>query len=119
MDDVCLANGKDVNATHLLEVAKTYGKVTNFDDEVAGLKAEYQKSLDNVVAQNKALEAQNINAEELVWLNFIRERKAIETEGFVKQIDARDKVIEEVRADSQKRAEQLALFAEQLKEMAT
>lgn len=117
--DVCVKNGKDVNATELLKRMATYGTVENFNDCVKAIETDYQKTIDNLVAANEAIKAQNLTAEEIVWLSFIRERKAIETDGFVKQIAARDKIIEDVRADSQKRAEQLALFADQLREMAT
>ena len=118
-DDVCIANGKDIEATELLAKMRLWGEVEDYDKAISAVKAEYQTTVDNVTAQYNAIKDRELTDDDIVWLNFIRERKAIETECFVKQIAARDKVIDDVRADSAKRAEQLAIFAEQLKEMAT
>jgi hypothetical protein len=117
-EEVCLANGKDPAATELLEKMKLWGKVEPLEKVTAAIEAEYQARIDALVDRYKTVEAQELIDDEIVWLNFIRERKAIETDIFMKQIAARDKVIEDVRADSQKRAEQLAHFAEQLKDLA-
>jgi hypothetical protein len=116
---VAIANGKSPDPTELLEKMKLRGKVTPFEEVEAAIRAESQATIDDLVAQHQAIADQELTDDEIVWLSFIRERKAIETDGFMKQIAARDKVIEDVRADSQKRAEQLALFADQLREMAT
>jgi hypothetical protein len=75
-DDVCTANAKDVNATRLLEVMKGYGTVEDYDAHVAGIKAEYQKTLDNVVAQNEAIKQQNLSDEEIAIVNAYRTQRA-------------------------------------------
>jgi hypothetical protein len=75
-DDVCLANGKDVNASRLIEVARTYGTVEEFDSVVAQIRAEYQTTLDNVVAQNEAIKAQNLTDEEIAIVNAYRTQRA-------------------------------------------
>lgn len=117
-EDVCIANGKDPEAANLLETMKLWGEVKPLDNVVASIRAEYQGTIDNLRKQLDDMKDHDLTQDELVWLNFIRQRKDIETRGLYEQIAARDKVIDEVRTDSQKRAEQLALFAEQLREMA-
>ena len=76
-DDVCTANGKDVNATRILEVMHKYGTVEEYDTVVAGLKQEYQNVLDNVVAQNEAIKEQNLTADEIAMINAYRTQRAI------------------------------------------
>lgn len=108
MDDVCLANGKDVNATQLLNVAKTYGKVTDFDDEVAALKAEYQKTLDNVVAQNKAIEAQNLTEEEIEIVNSYRTQRAKAVQTYIEENKKLNQTLEEIKVEHEKTIEIIA-----------
>jgi hypothetical protein len=57
-EDVCAVNCKDPAATELIEKMKLWGDVTDFDDEVKAVKAEYQKSLDNLAAQVNAIKEQ-------------------------------------------------------------
>lgn len=115
---VCTNNGKDPAATELLGKMKAYGEVVPFEKIEAAIRAEDQSTIDRLTKKILSMQDQELTEEEIIWLNFLRERKAIETANFEKQIAARDKVIDDVRADSQKRAEQLAAFAEQLREMA-
>lgn len=75
-DDVCLKNDKDVNATQLIEVAKKYGTVEDYDSCVAQIRAEYQAALDNVVAQNEAIKQQNLSDEEIAMVNVYRTQRA-------------------------------------------
>ena len=118
LEDTAVVNGKSPNPTELLEKMKLRGTVEDFDKVEATIRADYQSRIDTLTKKLTDISNQELTEEEIIWLNFIRERKAIETDGFVKQIAARDKIIDDVRADSAKRAEVLAAFAEQLREMA-
>lgn len=81
-DDVCTANAKDVNATRLLEVMKGYGTVEDFDTVTAQMRAEYQTTLDNVVAQNEAIKQQNLSEEEIAIVNTYRAQRAKAVQGY-------------------------------------
>lgn len=107
-DDVCLANGKDVNATRVLEVMATYGTVENYDDVVATIKAEYQEALDNVVAQNEAIKAQNLTVEEIAIVNEYRRQRAIAVQGYIEENTALNKTLEDVKARHEQTLEIIA-----------
>lgn len=97
-DDVCTANAKDVNATRLLEVMKSYGTVEDYDTHVAGIKAEYQKTLDNVVAQNEAIKQQNLSEEEIAMVNAYRTQRAKAVKGYIDENAKLTKTLEDVKA---------------------
>lgn len=64
-DDVCNANGKDVNATQLLQVMQNYGKVVDFDVSVASIKNEYQSQIDNLMTQYNLIKDQKLTTDEM------------------------------------------------------
>lgn len=98
-DDVCLQNGKDVNATELLKVMRTYGAVVDFDTEVAQIKAEYQKTLDNVVAQNEAIKQQNLSEEEIAMVNAYRTQRAKAVKVYIDENAKLTKTLEDVKTE--------------------
>ena len=118
-DDVCLANGKDVEATELLAKMKLWGDIEDYDRAIAMMKAEYQSAVDNLVAQLTAIKEQELTDDEIIFLNFYRERKTANGEVYQKKITTLENLLEEVRVASQKRAEQIALLAEQLRDIST
>lgn len=64
-DDVCTANGKDVEATELLAKMRLWGEVEDYDRAVSVVKAEYQANIDNLTTQITAIKEQKLTADEL------------------------------------------------------
>lgn len=107
-DDVCLANGKDVNATQVLEVMKTYGAVEDYDTVIAKIKAEYQEALDNVVAQNEAIKHQNLSDEEIAIVNEYRKQRAKAVQVYIEENANLSKTLEEVKVEHEKTIEMIS-----------
>ena len=116
-DDVCIANGKDIEATELLAKMRLWGDVEDYDRAISAVKAEYQSTVDNLTTQLQAIKEQELTDDEILFLNFYRERKVANAEVYQRKIALLENGIEEMRVASLKRAEQIALLAEQLKEM--
>lgn len=108
-DDVCLANEKDVNAVRVLEVMKTYGTVEDYDAHVASLKKEYQEALDNVVAQNEAIKAQNLTEEEIGIVNEYRKQRAKAVQTYIDENVRLTNTLAEVKEKHEKTLEVIAL----------
>ena len=107
MPDVAVANGKDPAATELLEKMALYGKVTPLDSEVAAMRAEYQTSFDNLMKQFLAIKDQALTEDEILWLNFIRERKAANGKVYETRIATLETKIAEAIETAEKKAAQL------------
>lgn len=101
-DDVCLANNKDVNATRLIEVASTYGTVEDFDTVVAAVRAEYQATLDNVVAQNEAIKQQNLTEEEIAMVNAYRTQRAKAIKVYEDKCETLENTLVTVKAEQER-----------------
>ena len=106
-EDVCKANGTDVNAVKLLEKMKTYGDVTDYDKETAKDRAEYQSVVDSLSTQLDTYKAHNITEEELVLLTAYRECKARLAAGYETRIDALEGQLDDIRVEEQNRIEQI------------
>lgn len=104
-DAVCLANGKDVNATQLIEVMKTYGTVEDYNEHIAGVKKVYQEALDNVVAQNEAIKAQNLSEDEIAIVNTYRTQRAIAVKVHVDEKEELRQTLHNVKAEHEKTIE--------------
>lgn len=107
-DDTCVANEKDVNATRVLEVMRTYGTVEDYDAHVAVIKKEYQDALDNVVAQNEAIKAQNLSDEEIELVNQYRLLRARAVKAHIEECEALRTTLEEVKAEHERTIEVIA-----------
>ena len=107
-DDTCIANEKDVNATRVLEVMRTYGTVEDYDTHVAVIKKEYQDALDNVVAQNEAIKAQNLSDEEVELVNAYRLLRARAVQTYIAENERLSATLEEVKAEHEKTIEIIA-----------
>lgn len=107
-DDTCIANEKDVNATRVLEVMRTYGTVEDYDTHVAVIKKEYQDALDNVVAQNEAIKAQNLSDEEVELVNQYRLLRARAVQTYIAENERLSATLEEVKAEHEKTIEIIA-----------
>lgn len=107
MPDVAVGNGKDPAATELLEKMALYGKVTPLDSEVAALRAEYQTSFDNLMKQFLAIKDQALTEDEILFLNFYRERKAANGKVYEGRIATLESKIAEAIETAEKKAAQL------------
>lgn len=108
MEDVAIANGKNPDPAELLEKMKLRGKVSDFEDEVRAIRAEYQGALDNLTAQNQAIRDQELTEDEIIFLNFYRERKAKNGEAFQARIDTLEHQLDDTRAGCQKKIDQIS-----------
>ena len=76
-DDVCLRNGKDAaSVAKLLEVLTHYGTVEDYSRHIAGLKADWQKSLDEMTAQYNEIADRALTNDEFAMVKAYRESKA-------------------------------------------
>ncbi len=107
-DDTCVANEKDVNATRVLEVMRTYGTVEDYDAHVAVIKQEYQDALDNVVAQNEAIKAQNLSDEEIELVNAYRMLRARAVKTYIEENEGLRQTLNEVKAEHERTIEIIA-----------
>lgn len=71
-EDVCLANGKDVQAVELLKVMRAYGEVTPFETAVANKIAPLQNTIDNLVKRIEEIEDQNLTDGEMSVVKALR-----------------------------------------------
>lgn len=116
-EEVAVDNGKSPDPTELIEKMKLRGKVTPFEEAVAALSAEYQATIDGLVAKLRAIADQELSEDDIIFLNFYRERKAANGEVYQKRIDSLESYLEEVRVASQKRAAQITELVSQLAEL--
>lgn len=107
-DDTCLANGKDVNATKIIDVMRTYGSVEDYDTHIAGIKKEYQDTLDNVVAQNEAIKAQNLSDEEIALVNEYRKQRARAVQEYIEENARLNNTLATVKAEHERTIEIIA-----------
>lgn len=75
-DDVCVANGKDVEATELLAKMTLWGEVEDYDKAVSSVKAEYQATVDNLTTQVASIKEQELTDDELDMVIAYRKNKA-------------------------------------------
>ena len=106
-DDVCAKNGRDPEATALIEAARSFGKVESWDAAVAVERSKYQAVIDNMKTQLAAIEETGVTPEELKVLRAIREKSAIENAHFEKTIADRDEQLNAIRAENENRNEQI------------
>lgn len=111
-DDVCAANGKDIEATELLAKMRLWGDVEDYDKAVASVCAEYQGTIDNLTKQLGATAVAS-NEDEVLFLNFYRERKAKNGEVYLARINELENKLESDAEDHKKKAEQIAAILQQ------
>ena len=75
-DDICLANGKDIEATELLAKMRLWGDVEDYDTAISSVKAEYQATIDNLNAQLTGIKEQELTEDEIRMIKAYRENKA-------------------------------------------
>ncbi len=106
--DKCTENGKDVNATKILEVMRTYGDVLDYETHVKELRATDQETIKNLVAQVEAIKAQNLSADEIHFVNEYRKLKAAAVKEHIDEKEALRKQLDDVYAENEKRNDLIA-----------
>lgn len=101
--DVCTANGKDVNATKILEVMKTYGTVEDYETHIKALRSEDKKTIDNLVAQVEAIKSQNLTADEIELINVYRKLIAASNKVHIDEKETLRKQLDDVYAENEER----------------
>ena len=71
-EDICKANGKDIQATELLKVMQTYGTVEPFEKSVANVVAPLQNTIENLVKQLEDIEDKNLTEDEMAIVKAYR-----------------------------------------------
>ena len=104
-DDVCLANGKDVEASELLAKMKLWGDVEDYDRAISAVKAEYQSTVDNLTTQIQAMEAHNLTAYEMPLLIAIRKFATDITEGYKVRINDLEHTLDDIKTEEENRIE--------------
>lgn len=104
-DDICVKNGKDVNATMLLEKMRLYGTVEDYDRNMVAVKAEYQTVIDDVSARYDAIKSQNLTSEEIQLVNLYRSLRAEATAQYEAEVA---KVKKELGTENDSLRQQLA-----------
>lgn len=107
-DDVCVKNGKDVNATELLKIMATYGKVERYDDCVAKDKAEYEGTIKNLIAQNEAISDRIATDDEFEVLKALRGFREKSVKVYVEENAKLTKTLDEVKTEHERTIEIIA-----------
>lgn len=104
LDDVCAKNGRDPEATKLIEIAKTFGSVETLDSALAAERAKSQATINNLMAQNEQIKEYEVTPEELAVLRAMREKSKKESEQYTAAIKQRDDQLEAIRVENENRA---------------
>lgn len=106
-EDVCQQNGKDVNATELLEKMTHYGTVEDYGRAIEAVKAEYQTSIDNLTKQIDLIKEQELTQDEIRMVNSYRQCK----ENVVSVHQAKEKEYERqlqaIKSENEQRVQKL------------
>lgn len=106
-DDVCASNGKDVNATELIEKMKLYGSVEDYERVLAIVRAEYQATVDGLTQQINAIRAYDLSNDEFELVKAYRECKDNISAMYMSRIDALENQLHDIRAEEQMRLEKI------------
>lgn len=107
-DDVCAANGKDIEATELLAKMRLWGDVEDYEKATAAERAEYQATIDGLTAQLSAIKSQELTDDEIVLLNSYRACKKATGDAYQARIDTLEQQLEDISTGYQKKIEQIS-----------
>ena len=102
-EDVCAANGKDVNATELLSVMTHYGSVEEYDKVIAAITAEYQASIDGLNRQLALIKEQELTEDEIKMVKAYRDGKNSVVGKYVAVAEEYAKQLEAVKQEAEQR----------------
>jgi hypothetical protein len=107
-DDICAANGKDIEASELIAKMRLWGDVEDYDKAVASVCAEYQATIDNLSTQNAALKLHEFTDDEIALNNAYRSCKKVISDKYEARIESLEHQAEKDRVDFLKKAEQIS-----------
>lgn len=106
-DDVCTANGKDVEAFELREKMKLWGDVEEYDRVIEPLCAEYQRVIDNLTAQISAIKEQELTIDEMRMVEAYRANRASVVNEYITEVDKYKTELETIRSEFELKTAQL------------
>jgi RPA family protein len=106
-DDICAANGKDIEASELIAKMRLWGDVEDYENVVASVRAEYQSVVDNLTKQLTVIKSQELTEDEIALLNSYRSCKKVNGDKYQARIDALENQLENIRVDHQKKITQI------------
>lgn len=106
-DDVCAKNGRDPEATALIEAARNFGKVESWETAIATEKAKYQAIINNLTAQVEANAENGVTPAELEILRAVRKKSADEVAAYERTVAERDAQLLAVKSENENRAAQI------------
>ena len=106
-DDVCVANGKDVDAIELLAKMRLWGEVEDYDQAISAVKAEYQASVDSLATQLTAIKDQELTEDELRLVLSYRACKTAITEVYKNRINELEVQLEDIKNEEQTRLDKI------------
>lgn len=106
-DDICAKNGRDPEATSLIEAARSFGTVESWDTAVASLRAEYQAVINNLKLDLDKISENEVTPDELEVLKIIRKKSSKEAVEYQKAIADRDAQLQAVKVENENRAAQI------------
>lgn len=106
-DDVCIVNGKDVEATELLAKMRLWGEVEDYDRAISAVKAEYQDTVDNLTTQLTAIKDQELTADEMRVLYAYREAKSAVVAQYVDEAEAYKSELVAMKGDFERKVSML------------
>lgn len=108
-DDVCIANGKDIEATELLSKMSLWGDVEDYDTAISAVKAEYQATVDNLTTQLTESKEQNPNLteDESRMLLSYRENKSMVVADYIAEAEAYKSELGLVKSECERKVSML------------
>ena len=103
-DDVCAKNGRDPEATKLIEIARTFGSVETLESALAADRAKSQVVINNLTEQLEAIKENEVTPAELELLRAIRKKAAKEAEQYQADIKQRDDQLKAIQVENENRA---------------
>lgn len=107
LDDVCVKNNKDPDAVHLIEAAKSYGKVEDLDAVLVSERVKYEEIIKNLKAQLDACAEHGVTDAELEILRLVRKKANDENAEYEARIAEKDKMLDAIKVENEKRIEQI------------
>lgn len=112
-DDVCAANGKDVEATELISKMLLWGTVEDYDKATEVIRAEYQATITGLNNQLGAIKDQELTEDEIALLRAYRACKQSIGDKYQNRIIDLETQLGEISNDHQKRLSQIAAILAQ------
>ena len=106
-EDICNANGRDVNGKELLEKMTLYGTVEDFDATIAREKARYQAVIDKINEQYSSIKEQALTKDEIELVNSYRQLKQKLSQSKDIEIDTLKKQLTNVKEESELRVKRI------------